>query len=290
MTYILEPYDQALRDLLDSGEPKSTRNGDVLEIFGYQFKIDISKYFPLVTGRSINPRAVWAELLWMMSGSTNIHDLEAMGTKIWSPWIDNDFTERKGYEAGSIGPGYGFQFRHFGGHFPLTSEDYSIQDPEVMGFDQVDYIINELKTNPTSRRILINLWNPRTMTTGQVRLPCCHYSFQLNVANNKLSGMLTMRSNDFFIGCPYNIGFYSAFVYMLAQQCNLVPDTYVHSVGNLHLYKDHIKGAEEYLSRSKPASPKLKLNKAPCFDSYIMSDFELIDYNPLDKITVPVAL
>ena len=269
MKYIIQPYDDCLQYVLDNGERKCNRTGvETLSVFGYMLRVNISEHFPMVTKRKMFPKSIFAELLWMLSGSTNINDLEKLGSKIWTPWRDKEFESKNGYSDGELGPIYGFQLRNFGGDYKSNN-----------GFDQVAYVVDQLKNNKESRRILISLWNPADMTSGKARLPCCHHLFQLNISNDgKLSGLLGQRSCDLFIGSPANIQFYSAFLYMLAQQCDLVPHELIYSMGDAHIYHNHIDYVKEYLDREAIESPKLELSKAKDVFSYKLSDFELKDY------------
>ena len=334
MAYIMGPYDDALRLILEKGARKKNRTGtDSLSVFGVQTRYDISEYFPILTGRKVWPKAIFAELLWIISGSTNNNDLEALGSKIWSPWVDLEFEKKHGYEQGSFGPTYAFQLRHFGASYKEVCEQKNIinklekeyktayeKDMETepwntpswdhtcvpnyialhdrlhwakqylkkMGFDQLEYMVNTLKNDPNSRRNLFSLWNPAQM--DKMRLPPCHYTFQVFVNDGKLSGMLTQRSGDVPIGSPANIQFYSALIYMLAQQTGLKPCEFVYSIGDAHIYVDQIEAVEQYLARHKPDSPKLVLKKVPSIFEYTMDCFEVIDYNPLESIKIPVAV
>lgn len=296
--YILEPYDDLLLDILKNGQKRQDRTGvGTLAIFGAQRRYNISEHFPLLTKRKINPKAVFAELLWFLSGSTLNHDLQNLGTEIWTPWVDTAFEVKHGYTKSALGPIYGFALRYFDGDYgngdPNNWECKSgFADPEYVygrgGFDQLAYIMEEIKTNPSSRRILFNLWNPKTL--DKVRLPPCHYSFQLFINDGKMSGMLTQRSCDVPIGVPFNIAFYSALIYMLAQQTGYEPYEFVHTMADTHIYLNQIEAVEEYLVRSAGDSPKLLLNKADDIYSYKMEDFVLSDYFPQPVIKIPVAV
>ena len=283
--YILQDYDDTIEKILKTGFRTSNRTGmDTLTLFGVQTRYRIDELFPIPTKREYKTRSVLAEMLWMVSGSTSILYLEKMGSKIWSAWKDFEFEKINNYNEGEIGPGYGWQMRHFG-------EDYSNRNLNPKGFDQIDYLIKELRKNKTSRRILMNLWNPVDMTSSRVRLPACHYSFQCVVDNNdNLTGILSMRSCDTPIGQVSDTIFYCALLYMLAQQANLKPYEFIINMGNAHIYVDQIPAVEEYLSREKVDSPKLILNKANDIFSYTLNDFSVIDYNPLPKIKIPVAV
>ena len=333
--YITGQYDEALQMILEKGVKKKNRTGvDSVSVFGVQTRYDISEHFPILTGRKVWPKAIFAELLWILSGSTNNNDLEALGSKIWSPWVDPEFEKKHGYEQGSFGPTYAFQLRHFGADYNEVNEqkrkikqleeeykkayekdmreepwktpswDHTCvpnyitlydslheakkQYSKIRGFDQLEYMVNTLKNDQNSRRNLFSLWNPAEM--GKMRLPCCAYSFQVFVDGGKLSGLLTQRSGDYPVGIPANILSYSALIYMLAQQCNLQPNELVHSVADAHIYENQIEAVEQYLARPKPDSPKLVLKKVPSIFEYTMDCFEVIDYNPLESIKIPVAV
>lgn len=284
--YICQPYDDALRSILEEGIRKTNRTGiDTISVFGLQKRYKIDSRFPILTGRKVWPKSIFAELIWFLSGSTNNKDLQSLGSNIWTPWVDENFEKKNNYAQGSFGPLYGFQLRHFGGNYNngIMDEKYGNE-----GHDQLSDIVSLLKNNPDSRRILFSLWNPKQL--DNMRLPPCHYTFQLYVHENKLSGMLTQRSCDFPVGCPANIQFYSAFIYMLAQQCGYEPYEFIHSTADSHIYVNQIPAVEEYLTRPKPDSPKLELNKAKDIYSYCVNDFVLVDYNPLEKIEIPVAV
>jgi thymidylate synthase len=283
--YLLKEYDYALQDILDKGIERPNRTGEnTLSLFGIQCKYDISEHFPIPTKRKYAYKSIFAELLWMLSGSTNVNDLEAMGSKIWSAWKDKDFEKRNDYHDGELGPIYGWSFRNFGA-------DYDHQECWGFGFDQVEYLINELKTNKYSRRALINLWDPRVMTTDKVKLTCCHYSFQVLVDNeDRLTGILSQRSGDWLPGISANIFFYSAFLYMIAQQTNMKPYMLIHNVADAHVYLNQVEAAKEYLKRPEIQSPVLKLNKAKDIFSYKLSDFEVIDYSPGETIKIPITV
>lgn len=305
--YVLEDYDYALERILKEGVRKENRTGiDTLALFGLQSRYRIDKYFPLLTGRKLRFKSMVGELLWFLSGSTNNEDLVNLGCKFWTPWVDEEFEQKHGFTPGSFGPVYGFQLRHFGGHYGNGSggdkgskyktgggnTKKSAYTPENVygqgGFDQLAYMVDLLKKNPESRRILFSLWNPSQLE--KMRLPPCHYTFQCFVHDGKLSGMLTQRSCDFPVGVPFNIAFYSALIYMLAQQTGLEPYEFVHSTVDSHIYVNQIEAVEEYLERAKPDSPKLELNKADAIDLYTPDDFVLKDYDPQDTMKFEVAV
>lgn len=300
MSYILQPYDDALQLILDEGVWKTNRTGVRSKaVFGVLSRYRIDEHFPIVTRRKVWPKAIFAELLWFLSGSTNNKDLQALGSNIWTPWVDYEFEKKHGFVEGSLGPVYGFQLRHFGGEYgdgTMIEPPSSWLDPGAKafwgygedGFDQLENMVNTLKTDPDCRRNLFSLWNPKDMP--KMRIPPCHYTFQVFVHEGKLSGELTQRSCDFPVGIPANIQFYSALIYMLAQQTGLRPYEFVHSTVDSHIYEDQLDAVGEYLARPKPDSPKLQLNKAKDIYSYSMEDFDLVDYLPEASIKIPVAV
>lgn len=304
MTYLLDDYDTALVKILEEGVQKKNRTGvDSLAVFCIQSRYEIGDYFPLLTRRKIWPKAVFAELLWFISGSTNNNDLKKLGADFWTPWVDEEFEKKHGYAPGSLGPVYGFQLRHFGGEYGdgTPGKVFSKPTPPLSrpgnyyktcygagGFDQLAWMIKQLKVNPDSRRNLFSLWNPKQI--DMMRLAPCHYTFQVFVYEDNLSGVLTQRSCDFPVGVPYNICFYSALLYMLAQQTGLKPYEFVHNTIDSHIYVDQIEAVEEYLSRPQLDCPKLELEPAPDIDSYTIDNFKITDYNPQPIIKIPVAV
>lgn len=288
--YLMQDYDDALEKILKHGIRKTNRTGvDTLSLFGMQSRYRIDERFPLLTGRKIRHKSMVGELLWFLSGSTLNQDLKDLGCGFWTPWLDKEFEKENGFVDGAFGPLYGFQLRHFGGHYGNGSSE--IKDNPLYGeggFDQLAYMVDLLKNNPNDRRILFSLWNPKMM--HQMRLPPCHYTFQCYTHDGKLSGMLTQRSCDFPVGVPFNIAFYSALIYMLAQQADLEPYEFVHTTADSHIYVNQIEAVEEYLSRSKPDSPVLRIEKADSIEDYKPSNFILEDYNPEPEIKFEVAV
>ena len=293
----MQEYDDASRNILRNGVWKENRTGvRTTAVFGIQSRYRINECFPLLTGRKVWPQAIFGELLWFLSGSTNNNDLIWRGSNIWTPWVSKEFEDKHGFVPGSFGPVYGFQLRHFGGHYgngaggepPGYPEECEPYPYGFGGFDQLAYMVKMLKESPNDRRILFSLWNPNDL--DKQRLACCHYTFQCFVHDDKLSGMLTQRSCDFPVGIPANIQFYSALIYMLAQQCDFEPYELIHSTADSHIYEDQIPAVEEYLARPKPDSPKLCLHPAVDIYSYKMNDFEILDYNPQSAIKIPVAV
>lgn len=287
MSYIMQPYDDSLREILANGVRKKNRTGiDTLSIFGIQTRYRIADRFPVLTGRRLWPKAIFAELLWVISGSTLNKDLQALDSNIWTPWVNAKFEKKNNYWPTALGPIYGFQLRHFGGEYGDGDTTHPWYGRN--GFDQLTYMIELLKSDPDSRRNLFSLWNPNDL--AYQKLPCCHYSFQVYVHEGNLSGMLTQRSADYPLGVCANLIFYSALLYMLAQQTGLEPYELIHSTADNHIYFNQIDAVEEYLLREKPDSPTLSLNKRYSIDSYEISDFKLVDYNPLAPIKIPVTV
>lgn len=286
MPYMLEPYDDALRQILKSGTKKPNRTGiDAFSVCGIMSRYRIDEYFPLLTKRKIWPKAIFAELLWFISGSTNNKDLQALGSNIWTPWVDPKFEKKHNYTEGSLGPVYGFQLRFFGGNYNYGHEGTGYG---YKGIDQLIRMVDLLKNDPYNRGNLFSLWNPKDLEF--MRLRPCHHTYQCYVEDDRLTGVLTQRSCDFPLGIPANIQFYSALTYMLAQQSGLEPYEFVHSTIDSHIYVDQIDAVNEYLDRPSPDSPKFELNKAKDIDSYKLEDFKIIDYNPEPKIEIPVAV
>lgn len=305
MSNLMQPYDDALATILKEGVEKSNKRTGVKtkSIFGLtsRYKLSSSEFanpFPLITRRKTWPKSIWAELLWFISGSTNNKDLQALGANIWTPWVDAEFEKKHGYAEGSFGPVYGFPLRHFGGYYgngiggeaysPETTMDQS-SAYGIGGFDQLAWMVNRIKEDSSCRRILFSLWNPKD--TDKMRLPPCHYTYQVLIDDNgQMTGVLTQRSCDFPIGVPANIQFYSAFTMMLAQQTGFTAYELVHNTVDSHIYWDQIPAVEEYLSLPAFDSPKLTINKATDIFSYKMEDFVLSDYECGPKLEIPVAV
>lgn len=293
--YITQPYDDALKFILENGEKKPNRTGiDCLTIFSLTQTYRIDERFPLLTKRKLSPKAVFAELLWMLSGSTDNAKLVKLGANFWTPWADpkhpenKAFYEKHHFPEGFLGPVYGFQMRHFGGNYaPGCNGSDCIPGEE--GFDQISWLLDEIKTNPSSRRLIVSLWNPVDM--HMMRLPPCHYCFHVFIDNQKrMSLLLNQRSCDFPVGVPANIQFYSALCCMLAQQTGYMPYQFIHHTEDAHIYVDQVDKVKEYLDREPKPSPRLTLNKAKDIFSYKVSDFVIEDYDPHPPMKVPVAV
>lgn len=315
--YVMQPYDDALKNIIENGVPRTNKRTGIktISIFGIQSRYRIDEYFPIVTRRKVWPKSIFAELLWFISGSTNNKDLQTLGANIWTPWVDPAFEAKHGFAEGSFGPVYGFQLRHFGGEYGngiggpkgtqskshIVTEEYNsggcVWEEEKDwgrvygkgGFDQLAYIMKRIKDDPSCRRILFSLWNPRDL--DKMRLPPCHYTFQIMIDDDgNMTGELTQRSCDFPIGVPANIQFYSALIYMIAQQTGYKPYEFVHSTVDSHIYADQMDAVKKYLDTPIIDSPKLVLNKAENIESYKMDDFKLEGFNSGPKIEIPVAV
>ena len=274
----MKQYLTLLKHIQEKGIEKSDRTGTgTKSVFGYQMRFDLSDGFPLVTTKKIHVKSVIHELLWFLKGTTNIAYLKENGVRIWNEWAD---------ENGDLGPVYGHQWRNW------NSE----------GLDQIQEVINTLKINPNSRRMLISAWNPsvvpdtkvsfsENVANNKAALPPCHAFFQFYVSNNKLSCQLYQRSADVFLGVPFNIASYSLLTMMIAQVCGYEAGDFIHTLGDAHIYSNHNEQVKEQLSRELKPLPKMKINKKvkSIFD-FTFEDFELINYDPHPLIRGSVAI
>lgn len=289
MTYILTEYDNALNDILTNGFdiPNKRTNINTRCLFGVNTKYDISKHIPILTKRKVAWQSIIKEILWYISGSHNIHDLEQMNSNIWSPWKNKEFTDKHNLPEGSGGYIYGFNLIHYGA---------DINDPWDKGFNQLDYVINTLKNDPTSRQACFTFWRPDT--NDMAVLPACHafYSFIVSPDTDNNMSILNchvfQRSNDYPIGVGMgNLLTASVFTYLIAQQLNMTPGTLYHSGSHCHIYHNAIKQTTEYCSITEtPDSPTLIINPQPSIYNYTINDFELLHYNPLPAIKFPIAV
>ena len=262
------PYLELLRDVRDHGERKQDRTGTgTLSRFGRQLRFDLSQSFPLVTTKRIHLPSVIYELLWFLKGETNVAYLRSHGVRIWDEWAD---------ERGELGPVYGRQWRSWG-----ASDGRHI--------DQISTVLQQLKSNPDSRRMLVSAWNVGELP--QMALAPCHVLFQFYVAAGKLSCQLYQRSADTFLGVPFNIASYALLTCMIAQQCDLVPGEFIWTGGDCHLYLNHLQQADLQLSRTPYPPPLLKFRRRPpsLFD-YEYEDFEFVNYQHHPAIPAPVAV
>lgn len=301
----MKQYHTLLQHILDNGIDTQDRTGvGTLSCFGYQMRFDLQEGFPLVTTKKVHLKSVVHELLWFVAGDTNIRYLVENGVGIWNDWpyqrwlnetnrakdlpkysdawkaemkvfiekikTDENFAQ----QWGELGPVYGKQWRDFNGH------------------DQLKWLVNEIKNNPNSRRLIVSAWNAAEIEEmAKAGLPPCHTLFQFYVRNGKLSCQLYQRSADTFLGVPFNIASYALLTMMIASVCNLEPGEFVHTFGDVHLYKNHLDQVREQLSREPKSLPKMKINPnvKNLFDFHF-EDFELIDYNPWPAIKGEVAV
>jgi thymidylate synthase len=292
MNYVCSPYDEALRTILNYGERRKNRTGiDTLQIFSMTQHYMINNRFPLLTKRKLPFKSMIAELLWILSGDTYEPNLRDAGCRFWEPWSDirneenRKFYERTRFKEGYLGPVYGWQLRHFGADYKWFMKTEDI----IGGFDQLTWLINEIWTNPSSRRLIVNYWNPKDINI--MRIPVCHYSFHIDVdEQRRMTLLLNQRSCDFPVGVPFNIGFYSTLCYLLAQQTDCIPHKFIHHTEDAHIYVNQIDAVKKYLDTEPSESPKLNIKKRNHIDKYTLDDFELISYCPKEKINIPVIV
>ncbi|EOC4156447.1 TPA: thymidylate synthase, partial [Acinetobacter baumannii] len=252
-------------------------------VFGHQMRFDLSKGFPLLTTKKVHFRSIVIELLWFLKGDTNVKYLQDNKVTIWDEWATAEQTARFGRPEHELGPVYGHQWRNFGA--TKNADGTYNQD----GFDQIKWLINEIKTNPNSRRLIVSGWNPNE--AGQVALPPCHTLFQFFVQDNKLSCQLYQRSADVFLGVPFNIASYALLTHMIAQVCGLGVGDFVWTGGDTHLYANHFEQAKLQLTREPLPLCQLKLNPEvkDIFD-FKFEDIEIVGYESHPAIKAPVAV
>lgn len=274
--------------------PKDDRTGTgTSEIFGHQMRFDLSKGFPLLTTKKVHFKSIAIELLWFLRGRTDNQWLKERGVTIWDEWATKEKCAEFGRKEGDLGPIYGHQWRNFGEQEVETIGHNSIGDEfsvlaRIDGFDQIAWLINEIKTNPNSRRLIVSGWNPSE--ANQVALPPCHTMFQFHVNEGKLSCQLYQRSADTFLGVPFNIASYALLTHIIALECGLEVGEFIWTGGCVHLYKNHFEQAKLQLSRSPRHFPKLVIKNKRAFDEYEFEDFEIVDYNPYPSIKAEVAV
>ena len=262
----MKQYQDLLKYIKDNGVEKKDRTGTgTISVFGYQMKFDLKKGFPLVTTKKLHLRSIIYELIWFINGGTNINYLNDNGVSIWDEWAD---------EKGDLGPIYGAQWRNWNND----------------GVDQLKDVISSLKENPSSRRMIVTAWNPNIIPNtkktfsenvkeGKAALPPCHAFFQFYVADNKLSCQMYQRSADVFLGVPFNIASYALLTFMIAQVCELEVGEFVHTLGDAHIYLNHLEQVDLQLSRDPLELPKLKLNPIiKSIEDFKYEDIEIIDY------------
>lgn len=280
----MQQYLDLLSHVLDHGAPKSDRTGTgTLSVFGYQARYNLREGFPLLTTKKMHTRSIIHELLWFLMGSTDTAYLQENGVTIWDEWATPEQCARFGRPPGELGPVYGHQWRNFGA-FEHPNGNFDLD-----GVDQIRDVVRNIKENPHSRRLIVTGWNPKEVDA--VALPPCHTLFQFYVNNGELSCQLYQRSADIFLGVPFNIASYSLLTHMIAQVTNLKVGDFVHTIGDAHLYINHIDQAKEQLSRDPRPLPQLKLNPevTSIFD-FRFDDFEILNYDPHPRIKAPIAV
>jgi len=280
----MRAYLDLLRKVLDDGVQREDRTGTgTRSVFGHQMRIDLREGFPLLTTKKVHLKSIIHELLWFVSGQTHVSHLQEVGVSIWDEWATAEQTARFGRKEGDLGPVYGHQWRNFGA---TEREDGSY---ERDGFDQLSYVLDQIRDNPDSRRLILSGWNP--MEAERVALPPCHTLFQFYVSGGRLSCQLYQRSADVFLGVPFNIASYALLTMMIASVSDLVPGEFIHTFGDVHLYSNHLEQVREQLSREPRRLPRLKILRRPdSIYDYRFEDFELLDYHPQAHIPAPVAV
>lgn len=264
----MKTYLQLLAHILEQGTEKTDRTGTgTLSVFGYQMRFDLREGFPLVTTKKLHMRSIVHELLWFLKGDTNIAYLQENGVSIWNEWADSN---------GNLGPVYGKQWRNW-------------PTPDGRSIDQISSVIQQIKNNPDSRRLLVSAWNVGEL--DQMALMPCHALFQFYVANDTLSCQLYQRSADVFLGVPFNIASYALLTHMVAQQCNLKVGDFIWTGGDCHLYLNHLEQARTQLARDPLPLAALKIKRKPVslFD-YTYDDFEFLNYQSHPAIKAPIAI
>jgi thymidylate synthase len=264
----MQTYHALLKHVLENGQKKSDRTGTgTLSVFGYQMRFNLAEGFPLLTTKKVHTRSIIHELLWFLKGDTNIRYLKENGVSIWDEWADAN---------GNLGPVYGAQWRSW-----MTRDGRQI--------DQITNVIEQIRKNPDSRRLIVSAWNVGEL--DQMKLPPCHAFFQFYVADGKLSCQLYQRSADIFLGVPFNIASYALLTMMIAQVCDLKVGDFVHTLGDAHLYLNHLEQTQLQLSREPKPLPKMEINPAvrSIFD-FKYEDFNLTGYDPHPAIKAPVAV
>lgn len=264
----MKQYLDLLQRILDEGATKGDRTGTGTQsVFGHQMRFDLSAGFPVLTTKKLHLRSIIIELLWFLSGDTNIRYLKENGVSIWDDWAD---------ENGDLGPVYGFQWRSWPG-------------PDGQSVDQISKLIEQIRSNPNSRRLMVVAYNPAYV--DQMALPPCHSLFQFYVADGKLSCQLYQRSADTFLGVPFNIASYALLTHMVAQQCDLEVGDFIWTGGDTHLYSNHMEQAALQLTREPLPLPTLKIKRKPAdIFSYTYEDFEIVGYEAHPHIKAPVAV
>jgi thymidylate synthase len=260
-------YLNLLRDILDNGARRDDRTGTgTLGVFGRQMRFDLSKGFPVLTTKKLHLRSIIVELLWFLRGDTNVKWLQDRGITIWDEWADDN---------GDLGPVYGYQWR-------------SWPTPDRRHVDQISRLVEGIRSNPDSRRHIVSAWN--VADVDDMALPPCHTMFQFYVAEGKLSCQLYQRSADIFLGVPFNIASYALLTMMVAQVCDLEPGDFVHTLGDAHLYSNHVEQARLQLTRKPFPLPHMKIASGRQIDEFDLGDFELVGYEAHPSIRAPIAV
>lgn len=264
----MQQYLDLMQHVLDRGTDKADRTGTgTRSVFGYQMRFNLADGFPVLTTKKLHLRSIIYELLWFLRGDTNIGYLHEHNVSIWDEWADAD---------GNLGPVYGYQWR-------------SWPAPDGRHIDQISNLLQQIKHNPDSRRLIVSAWNPALV--DEMALPPCHALFQFYVVEGKLSCQLYQRSADIFLGVPFNIASYALLTMMIAQVCDLEPGEFIHTLGDAHLYSNHFEQAKLQLSRTPKKLPKMHLNpEVKDLFSFQFEDFTLTDYHPDAHIKAPVAV
>ena len=264
----MKQYQDLLRHVLSNGNKKEDRTGTgTVSVFGYQMRFDLNEGFPLLTTKKVHLKSIIHELLWFLQGSTNIAYLKENGVRIWDEWAD---------ENGNLGPVYGYQWRNW-------------PKPDGTHIDQITQVVNMIKNNPDSRRLIVSAWN--VADVDQMKLPPCHAFFQFYVADGKLSCQLYQRSADIFLGVPFNIASYALLTMMVAQVCELKLGDFVHTLGDAHIYSNHFEQVNEQLTRDLRALPTMNINpNVKDIFEFKFEDFTLEGYDPHPPIKGVVAV
>ncbi len=282
--HVDDQYLALLKLLLEKGRERGDRTGTgTLGLFGHQMRFDLSEGFPLLTTKKLHLKSIIHELLWFLRGETRVEPLQEAGVRIWNEWATAEQTARFGREAGDLGPVYGHQWRNFGA---TLGEDGKYRND---GVDQIERALGLIRENPNSRRILVTGWNPKEAEL--VALPPCHTLFQLYVQDGELSCQLYQRSADVFLGVPFNIASYALLTMMIAHVTELKPGEFIHSFGDVHLYKNHVEQAMMQIAREPRSLPRMKINpEVKDLYAFRFEDFELEGYDPHPHIKAAVSV
>jgi len=281
-------YLKLVLHVLEKGGRRKNRTGiDTLSVFGTQSRYDLSKSFPLLTTRKIFWRGVAEELLWFVNGSTDAKELAEKGVHIWDANGTREFLDKRGllhHAEGDLGPVYGFQWRHFGAEYRGVRFDH-----RGLGVDQLQSVVDQIKTDPDSRRIIMSAWNPQDLP--RMALPPCHVMCQFLVLEGRLSCQMYQRSADLGLGVPFNIASYALMTHMIAHVCGLEVGELVHTIGDAHVYVNHVDALREQMARGEMAPPTLKIKRnVESIDDFTFDDFELIDYKCHPNIKMEMAV